>query len=75
LADESIRIEYNRELHALETLLSEVKRAGDYFVGGRREMPMPRVVVEGVGVLSFPVPPAQIEANIGLPLAHFHRSS
>jgi hypothetical protein len=64
MADESIRIEYNQDLQALETLLSQVRRAGDYFVNGTREIPMPQVAVEDVGTLSFPVLPAQAEALI-----------
>ena len=64
MADEPIRIEYNHDLQALEALLSQVQRAGDYFISGMREIPMPQVVVEGVGALSFPVLPAQVEALI-----------
>ena len=64
MADDSIRIEYNQDLKPLEALLSGVERAGDFFVSGAVEIPMPRVEVDGVGVLSFPVPPAQIAALI-----------
>ncbi|HEV7402637.1 MAG TPA: 2OG-Fe(II) oxygenase [Chthoniobacteraceae bacterium] len=64
MADDSIHIEYNRDLRALEALLSEVTRAGDFLVHGPCEVPMPKVVVEGVGAVSIPVPPAQIEALI-----------
>lgn len=60
MGDDSIQIEYNQDLQALESLLSEVNRPGDFFVSGMREVPMPKVTVDGVGVLSFPVPPAQI---------------
>ena len=56
-----IEIEYNQELKPLEAVMSGVKQAGDFFVCGAREMPMPRVEVEGAGTLSFPVPDAQIE--------------
>jgi len=65
MGDDSIQIEYNQDLQALESLLSEVNRPGDFFVSGMREVPMPKVTVDGVGVLSFPVPPAQIEMLIG----------
>jgi len=65
MGDDSIQIEYNRDLQALEALLTEVRRPGDFFVTGTREVPMPKVTVDGVGVLSFPVPPAQIETLIG----------
>ena len=64
MADDSIRIEYNQDLKPLEALLSGVERAGDFFVSGAVEIPMPKVEVDGVGVLSFPVPPAQIAALI-----------
>ncbi len=64
MADDSIRVEYNQELEPLDQLLSGVERAGDFFVSGTVEIPMPKLEVEGVGVLSFPVPPAQIAALI-----------
>ena len=57
---QNIEIEYNQELRPLESVLSGVKQPGDFFVSGTMEMPMPRVEVEGVGTLSFPVPDAQI---------------
>lgn len=60
MSDVSIRIEYNESLKPLEKLLKGVERAGDFFVSGAMEIPMPKVEVEGVGVLSFPVPDAQI---------------
>ena len=60
MANDSIQVEYNQELQPLEKLLSGVKRAGDFCVSGAVEIPMPKVEVEGVGVLSFPVPSAQI---------------
>ena len=55
-------IEYGLQHERLEELLRSVDRPGDYCVGGRLHVPMPRVVVDGVGDLSFPVPQAQIEA-------------
>jgi len=45
-------------------LLDGVVRPGDFFVGGAVEIPMPRVDVEKVGVLSFPVPDAQVRQLI-----------
>ncbi len=62
MAEDSIRVEYNQDLKPLEELLSGVKRAGDFQVSGAVEIPMPKVEIEGLGVLSFPVPPAQIAA-------------
>ena len=50
----------------LEALLKSVDRPGDYFAHGRSFHPMPRIAVDGVGVLSFPVPDAQIRALIGV---------
>ena len=62
---EFIEIDYNRELKALEIVLSDVKRPGDFYVEGTEEIPMPRVEVVGVGLLSFPIPTAQAEAIAG----------
>ena len=59
---EYIEIEYNRDLKPLEAVMSGVNRPGDFFVSGAVELPMPKVEVEGVGILSFPVPDAQIAA-------------
>jgi len=64
MSDNPIHIEYNQELKPLEKLISGVVRHGDYFVTGTREIPMPKMEVEGVGVLSFPVPASQIAALI-----------
>ena len=61
---EDIEIEYNRNLKPLEALLLRVRQPGDFFVSGTTEMPMPRIEVEGAGVLSFPVPDAQIVAVV-----------
>lgn len=62
MANEPIIIEYNRELAALEATLEEVDRPGNYYVFGRFDTPLPRIEIEGVGVLSFPLPAAQAEA-------------
>ena len=55
-------IEYGRGHERLEKLLRSIDRPGNYCTGGREFLPVPRVVVEGVGELSFPVPPVQVEA-------------
>ena len=64
VSDVPVQIEYNEDLQPLEELLRGVQRAGDFFVHGAVEIAMPKVEVEGVGILSFPVPPAQIAALI-----------
>src|SRR6266496_515049 len=64
MADDSIQIDYNQNLKPLEALLAGVERAGDFFVSGTVEIPMPKVEVDGVGVLSFPVPETQIQQLI-----------
>lgn len=65
MAADTIRIEYNEELEPLVAMLAGVQRSGDFSVHGRMEIPLPRVEVAGVGVLSFPVPPVQVAALIG----------
>ncbi len=57
-------IEYGDRHERLESLLQSIDRPGNYCVGGRLFLPMPRVLVDRVGALSFPVPPSQIEALI-----------
>ena len=57
-------IEYGHEHERLEQLLRSVTRPGDYCVGGRLYTPMPRVIVDEAGELSFPILDAQIGALI-----------
>ena len=45
-------------------LLAQVCRAGDFQCHGTRELPMPRIEVQGVGVLSIPVLESQAQALI-----------
>ncbi|MEE8130485.1 MAG: 2OG-Fe(II) oxygenase [Vicinamibacterales bacterium] len=64
MADPPIKVDYNHELKPLEDALAGVERPGDFYVAGRLELPMPTVKVDGVGILSFPVPPFQVEQLI-----------
>ena len=57
----AVDIRYSTE-DALERLLRSIDRPGDYCTHGRLFAPMPRLEVEGVGLLSFPVPEAQVRA-------------
>lgn len=60
MANERIQIPYNGDMADLEAVLKGVIRPGEYFTQGALEMPMPRVEVEGVGTLAFPVPASQV---------------
>jgi hypothetical protein len=64
MASDPIAVPYNHKLKRLEALLAGVERAGEFFVQGSLDAPIPRVEIESVGVLSFPVPASQIEAVI-----------
>lgn len=64
MTNERIAVPYNHKLKRFETLLAGVQRAGDFFVQGSLDAPIPRVEIDGVGMLSFPVPAPQIEAVI-----------
>ena len=57
-------IEY-AEAERLEELLQSVDRPGEFCAHGRVFVPMPRLEVEGVGVLSFPVPDFQVRLLVG----------
>jgi len=50
----------------LEDLLSSIDHPGDFCTHGRLFAPMPRLEVEGVGMLSFPVPLAQLRALLAV---------
>ena len=52
-------IEYNREHERLEAALKAVDRPGDYFVAGSVEAVMPRMSVDPVGRVAFPILAAQ----------------
>jgi len=51
---------------ALVSLLRTVERPGDFCVGGQREIVMPTIAIDGVGRISFPVLPAQVEQLIAI---------
>lgn len=59
MSRQGFQLTYNRSLVSLEKILDAVKRSGDYCCSGTHETPMPKIVVEGVGVLSFPIPADQ----------------
>ena len=56
-------LEYGADA-ALEELLQSIDRPGDFCAHGRLFAPMPRLEVDGAGMLSFPVPEAQVRALI-----------
>ena len=60
-----IDIEYGADA-ALEELLQSIDRPGDFCAHGRLFAPMPRLEVDGAGMLSFPVPEAQVRALIAV---------
>ena len=57
-------IAFDNRLSALAGLIGSVDRPGEYCVHARTFAPMPRIEVADVGVLSFPLPPAQLDALI-----------
>ncbi len=59
-----IEIEYCLDCEQLEKLLLSIDRPGDFCTHGRLFAPMPRLEVDGVGMVSFPVPEAQVRALI-----------
>ena len=59
----AIDIEYGEDA-ALEKLLRSIDRPSDLCAHGRLFAPMPRLEVDGAGMLSFPVPEAQVRALI-----------
>ena len=64
MTNPSIHVTYHQGLKSLEKLLAKVQRPGDFFVHGTVEVPMPKVEVDGVGRLSFPVLQTQIRELI-----------
>ena len=64
MANASIQMDYHEGLKSLEKVLSKVQRFGDFFTQGTVEVPLPKLEVDGVGVISFPVPETQIRQLI-----------
>ncbi len=60
----SIRINYESVNPRLEEILQSINRPGEFCTFGRVAKPMPRLEVEKIGVLSFPVPEMQIKQLI-----------
>lgn len=60
-----LEIEYNREHKRLEVALKAVDRPGDYFVAGSVEAVMPRMSVDPVGRIAFPILGAQASSLAG----------
>ena len=60
-----VDIEYGVD-QVLEELLRSIDRPGDFCAHGRFFVPMPRLEVDGAGLLSFPVPEAQVRALIAV---------
>lgn len=57
---------FDERLSRLAALIGAVARPGDYCASGRLLAPMPRIAVGDAGVLSFPVPPAQLDALVAM---------
>ena len=66
MADSGIAVPYNERLKTLDDLLTRVRRPGDFFVRGLIECPLPRLDIEGIGTVSFPVPPQQAKGLVKL---------
>ena len=64
MSDTPFQIQYSQSFTALEEILSQVTRPGDFHAAGELETVMPALRIEGVGLLSFPVPAAQAQEII-----------
>lgn len=66
VADSGIEIPYSQSLKPLDDILARVRRPGDFFVHGAIESPLPQLEIDGIGTVSFPVPPQQARALVAL---------
>ena len=57
-------VEYNKEQRAVEELLKSLDRPGDYCVHAKLITSLPRLAVDSVGIIAFPVQEAQLGALI-----------
>ena len=66
MAQSCIAVPYNEHLKPLGELVARVRRPGDFFVHGLIESPLPRLEIDGIGTISFPVPQQQAKTLIKL---------
>ena len=66
MAGSGIAVPCNKRLKPLDELLGRVQRPGDFFVRGSIESPLPRLEIDGIGTISFPVPQQQAKALVKL---------
>src|SRR5688572_20204273 len=66
VAQSCIAVPYNKHLKPLGELVARVRRPGDFFVHGLIESPLPRLEIDGIGTISFPVPQQQAKTLIKL---------
>ncbi|GAM24048.1 hypothetical protein SAMD00019534_072230 [Acytostelium subglobosum LB1] len=59
-----IDCKYNKELGVLEKELAQFKKGAMFLCKGEAELPMPRIEVKDVGVLSYPVRQDQLQSMI-----------
>jgi predicted 2-oxoglutarate/Fe(II)-dependent dioxygenase YbiX len=64
MSNDAIEVEYNQDLQELETLLSDLPQPGNFYAYGAKEIPMPKVEVDRVGIVSFPISVDQIKKII-----------
>lgn len=66
MANSGIAVPYNKRLKLLDELLARVRRPGDFFVHGLIECPLPRLEIDDIGMVSFPVPQQQARALVNV---------
>ena len=66
MTETPIHIEYNQDMARLSELLGQVDRAGSFVTSGLWTGVLPRVDVDGVGTVAFPLLEVQSEAIAGV---------
>ena len=59
-----MEVEYNENFSRLADQLKSIDRPGHYCMHEKLHVPMPRMTVEGVGTIAFPVLPEQVRSLI-----------
>ncbi len=59
MSSKPLEVSYNQTFQPLDDILQKLERPGEFATSGTHETPMPSLQIEGVGLLSFPVPPQQ----------------
>ena len=64
MTEQNITVSYNKQLRGFGELLAGIRQSGDFFASGLIESPMPKLEIDGIGTISFPILSQQAKALV-----------